>query len=206
MQGTMTLMAGSDRRARGDEAAAARRLRAAVESHWSAIGRALRGFGVPEREVDDAAQQTFIVLAERLASVEPGKERSFLYGAAVHVAAHVRRSLARRPDSLVPAPMPSDGSDGRIAAAEVGQRADPSPTPEAQAEASADRAMLDRVLEEMPMELRSVLVLAEVEELSGKEIAAALGIPMGTVASRLRRAREDFEARVRRLRAMGALR
>ena len=51
----------------------------------------------------------------------------------------------------------------------------------------------------MPLDLRAVLILFEVEELSTAEIADMLELPMGTVGSRLRRAREDFQARVKRL-------
>ena len=51
----------------------------------------------------------------------------------------------------------------------------------------------------MDLDLRSVFILYEVEEMTMAEIAAVLQIPPGTVASRLRRAREDFLSRVRRL-------
>ena len=63
------------------------------------------------------------------------------------------------------------------------------------------RALLDRLLDEMLEELRVVFVLFELEELSIKEIAELCEIPVGTVASRLRRARDDFEQRVARAEA-----
>jgi RNA polymerase sigma-70 factor (ECF subfamily) len=56
------------------------------------------------------------------------------------------------------------------------------------------------VLEGLPEDLRTVFVLFEGEGLTTAEIASALGISMGTVASRLRRSREAFAARVERLR------
>jgi RNA polymerase sigma-70 factor (ECF subfamily) len=61
--------------------------------------------------------------------------------------------------------------------------------------------VLQEVLDQMPLELRAVFVLYEIEELTMAEIAEAVGIPPGTAASRLRRARESFHAIVRRLRA-----
>jgi RNA polymerase sigma-70 factor, ECF subfamily len=61
------------------------------------------------------------------------------------------------------------------------------------------RELLDDVLETMTPDLRMVFVLYELEELSMIEIASALEIPQGTVASRLRRARADFRERVRAL-------
>ena len=59
------------------------------------------------------------------------------------------------------------------------------------------------VLEQMEEDLRTVFVLCEVEELSSGEVAEALGIPVGTVKSRLRRAREDFAVRTQVLRSGG---
>ncbi|HEY0468747.1 MAG TPA: sigma factor-like helix-turn-helix DNA-binding protein, partial [Polyangiaceae bacterium] len=55
--------------------------------------------------------------------------------------------------------------------------------------------------DEMPEDLRLVFVLFELEELSTRQIAELCEIPVGTAASRLRRAREDFEQRVARAEA-----
>ena len=66
--------------------------------------------------------------------------------------------------------------------------------------------MLDRILEQMDLDLRAVFVLFELEELTTSEIAALLEIPTGTVASRLRRARETFEEQVTRFRARRTMR
>jgi RNA polymerase sigma-70 factor (ECF subfamily) len=63
--------------------------------------------------------------------------------------------------------------------------------------------VLDRLLGTMELELRTVFVLYEIEQLSRAEIAELLAVPAGTVASRLRRAREDFEARLGRWRRGG---
>ncbi len=62
------------------------------------------------------------------------------------------------------------------------------------------RAALDEVLDALPADLRTVLVLHELEEMEMSEVAELLGIPAGTVASRLRRAREKFEVEVDRMR------
>jgi len=61
------------------------------------------------------------------------------------------------------------------------------------------RALLDRVLVGMPMDLRAVFVLFELEEMTMMEIATISDIPLGTVASRLRRARQTFQEAVRKL-------
>ena len=71
--------------------------------------------------------------------------------------------------------------------------------PEQMLDQKRARELLDEVLGQMTLELRTVFVLYELEELSMTEIAATLRIPQGTVASRLRRARADFRDRVRAL-------
>jgi RNA polymerase sigma-70 factor (ECF subfamily) len=58
------------------------------------------------------------------------------------------------------------------------------------------RELLDKILDSMEDDLREVFLLYEFEEMSMIEIAGALGIPQGTVASRLRRARSVFRERV----------
>jgi len=55
------------------------------------------------------------------------------------------------------------------------------------------------VLDAMPFDLRAAFVLFELDELTIPEIATLLHIPEGTASSRLRRAREDFRARVAEL-------
>jgi RNA polymerase sigma-70 factor, ECF subfamily len=67
--------------------------------------------------------------------------------------------------------------------------ADEGDTPEAAIIRVADRQQLDRLIAALPAEFRECLVLRELEELSYKEIAAVTGVPIGTVMSRLARAR-----------------
>jgi RNA polymerase sigma-70 factor, ECF subfamily len=59
-----------------------------------------------------------------------------------------------------------------------------------------DKQSVRRAVEELPLELREVVVLRELEGLSYKEIAAIVGIPLGTVMSRLARARERLHQRL----------
>jgi RNA polymerase sigma-70 factor (ECF subfamily) len=61
--------------------------------------------------------------------------------------------------------------------------------------------VLDEILEGLPMDLRAEFVLAEIEEMTAAQIATMLELPPGTVASRLRRAREEFDERLNRLHA-----
>jgi RNA polymerase sigma factor (sigma-70 family) len=70
---------------------------------------------------------------------------------------------------------------------------DNSRNPEDLALASADQQLLKVALEELPLEFREVIVLRELEGMSYKEIAGLAGIPVGTVMSRLARARERLK-------------
>ena len=159
---------------------------ALVREHFAFVWRVLRRLGLSEPDADDAAQQVFIVAARRSADIAPGSERAFLFGTAMNVASHLQRSERRR----------REDPDG-----ELEQRRDSRPGPDELVDRRRARDLLDQVLAEMNLELRVVFVLYEVEELTMIEIARLLEVPQGTVASRLRRAREDFTARVASLEA-----
>jgi RNA polymerase sigma-70 factor (ECF subfamily) len=169
------------------ERSAGERLEALARENFQFIWRSLRRLGVPPVVVDDAAQQVFEVASRRLADIELGRERAFLFKTALFVAAEGRRTAARRRE-LYPD-------------AAVEELADPAPTPEQANEWARKRALLDEILLAMRLEERTVFVLFELEELSMAEIAQIIEIPAGTVASRLRRAREEFHAQAKRVRA-----
>ena len=161
------------------------RLRGIVENHIDFVARVLRNAGSPSAEIDDDVQRTFIIAARKLQDVRPGAEKSFILRVALNVAAHARRTLARRRE---------------VTAEPTLEMADAAASPEQIADRKQARQMLDRILQAMHADLRTVFVLFEIEEMSMIEIAAALGIPQGTVASRLRRARAEFRARTDALR------
>ena len=160
------------------------RLRAMVDRYVDFVARVLRNAGTPEAEVDDDVQRTFMAVANRLDDVRPEAEKSFLLQTALRMAAHARRTLARRREL--------HDSDSQL-------RIEGPLQPEQMLDQKRARELLDSVLAEMAFELRTVFVLYELEELSMTEIAATLRIPQGTVASRLRRARAEFRERVRAL-------
>jgi RNA polymerase sigma factor (sigma-70 family) len=82
-----------------------------------------------------------------------------------------------------------DGNNGESGPAAL-QLADPAADPEAALAHAEDRLVLDRALAALPLELRECLVLRELEEFSYKQIAQVTGLPIGTVMSRLWRARQ----------------
>ena len=71
---------------------------------------------------------------------------------------------------------------------------DPSPAPDAALLQKADGEMLRQSIAALPVEYREVLVMREFENCSYKEIADVAGVPLGTVMSRLARAREQLRA------------
>ncbi len=162
------------------------RLTAMVDAHFDFIWRSLRRLGIPAGDADDGAQRVFVVAARKLSEIELGKERPFLFGTAYRVAREMRRAVARRPAEALP---------------EDELLPDSAPNPEQLSDRKRARELLDAVLDTLPIENRTVFVLYEMEELTMAEIAALTELPAGTVASRLRRARELFRDAADRIRA-----
>ena len=158
-----------------------------LRAHFRDVWRIVRRFGVPENSADDAAQEVFIIAARRLSDIAKGSERPFLLASAVRVAANVRRSLGARRECQQDDSLP--------------EGVDPVPSAEALLDQKRLRQMLDRVLDQLSDDLRVSFVVYELEGMSSPEIAELLDIPVGTVASRLRRAREAFELATSQLRA-----
>jgi RNA polymerase sigma-70 factor (ECF subfamily) len=157
------------------------RLRQLVNDHVRLVARVLRNAGTAEADIDDDVQRVFIALSNRLDDVRVGAEKAFLVQTALNMAAHARRTAARRRETLTEHP-----PEVRDVAA----------GPHELVERRQARRTLDQILGEMDLDLRSVFVLFEIEEMTTAEIAAILEIPSGTVASRLRRARGEFHERV----------
>ena len=120
------------------------RLRGMVDRYVDFVARVLRNAGTPDAEIDDEVQRTFITAARRLDDVRPGAEKGFLFKIALNLAAHARRTLARRREVL---------------AEEAPERNETFPTPEQLTDQKRMRQMLDGVLDRMDESLRVVFVL-----------------------------------------------
>lgn len=164
----------------------AERVRSVVTENIRVAWRFLRRLGMSEADADDAAQEVMLVVARKIELIREGSERAFVLSTAFRVAASMRRLDARR----------REATDEHLE-----QLVDPLPPPDAITEQKLALELLDQMLGKMTLELRAVFVAAEFEGLSVTEIAQALDIPRGTAASRLRTAREDFNARVERYEA-----
>ncbi|MCL2448715.1 MAG: sigma-70 family RNA polymerase sigma factor [Polyangiaceae bacterium] len=165
---------------------ASRRLRKLIDTHYDFVWRTLRHFGMNDANAEDGAQQVMCVLARRLGDIAVGAEVRFLFSTTLRVASESRRLARRRP-------VPSE--------AEVDALANNAPGTEELLDERRAHDVLRRVLDAIPVDLRIVFVLFEIEELSMPEIAEMLSIPVGTVASRLRRGREAFHVIARRVKA-----
>ncbi len=162
-------------------------MRRLFQAHYTAIWRLLRRLGVHSARLDDAAQEVFWVAARKLPAIRVGSEHAFLYGVAIRVASHEHDRRKAAPEIA--------------ATEELACLRDLDPSPEEQTAQRQARALLDVVLDQMAIELRTVFVLCELEELEVRHAAELEGIPVGTASSRLRRAREEFSAIAKRVRA-----
>ena len=130
----------------------------------------------------------FWILTQRFADVPERAQRSFLISTALRVATNRRRSKwLRAVSSGVEFDERESGARGADEALELRRAA----------------RLLDQALATLDEEDRAVYILSELEQLSRSEVAESLTIPKGTVASRLRRAREAFASAIRRLQCSG---
>lgn len=159
------------------------RLRRLLGEYFEFVWRTLRRLGLDDSEAEDATQEVFWVAARRLSLIQEQSERAYLFSTALRIAATHRRSRRRRAEVI----QPSFDEQRSLA-----------PDPEELQQQEEARALLGDILASMDLDLRAVFVLFELEELSGPVIAELLGIPVGTVNSRLRRARAVFRHAVRR--------
>lgn len=150
------------------------------ERHADFVWRTLQRLGVPQSDLDDALQEVFVVVHKKLGQYDGTSTlTTWLFGICLRVASASRRKAHRHRERLDPdwAEVAGESDEG---------------LPEAELLAREARARLALVLDELEPQRRAVLVMFEVERLSCSEIAGQLGIPLGTVYSRLNAARADF--------------
>jgi RNA polymerase sigma-70 factor, ECF subfamily len=153
------------------------------EEHAEAVRRTLLRLGTGLPHVDDLVQDVFVVAFRRQATFDRSRApRPWLLGIAVRVAAsHRRRERLRAFFTL------DEAADS------------PSlQTPERVMEQNDARRKVDAALAKLDRRKREVLVLYELEGLTGEEISSALQCPLKTVWTRLARARAEFHAHLQR--------
>lgn len=159
---------------------------AVYSAHFSYVWRTLARLGVRDAELEDAAQEVFVVVHRRLESFDPTRPiKPWLCGIAHRVATAERRRARHRREELCEQPA---------------RRAIARGTPEKRIALQQRFARVRAALEALDPDQRVVFVMAEMEEIACPDIADALGVPLNTVYSRLRRGRERFAAALSALR------
>jgi RNA polymerase sigma-70 factor (ECF subfamily) len=161
--------------------ATAERLSAALGAHFSMVWRTLRRLGVDNTAANDAAHVVFVTFASRAHEIAQARERSFLAGAAIRVAANAQRRKSHRGEEER-SPATPDSAWAMEATMSLAQR----------------RELLDRALASLPIEQRTVFVLYELEGFTLPEIAEILELPLVMATSRLRQGRLSFEVWITR--------
>ena len=161
----------------------------AFQKELNYVYRTLRRLGVAPSELEDLAQELFLALRRSWPHYDATRPlRPYLFGIAFRVAsAHQRK---RR----------------REVAFGVDEVDDAGPSPDDALQTKQARALVLAALERIPMQRRAVLIMRDLDDVPMEEIATVLSIPLFTSYSRLRKARKELEAAVRRLLKEGTIR
>ena len=164
-------------------------LRSVYDEYFEFVWRSLGQLGVREPDVTDVAQRVFLTFYLRFPSFdESPRLKGWLFGVCRRHASDYRRSAAFRHEILTDPHRLEREPVGHVEASanELPQRMD---------------AVLEAALEKLPVDQKTVLAMYDLEQIPGQSIAARLGIPAGTVRSRLRLGRHNLRREVLRLMA-----
>lgn len=146
-------------------------------AYFGFVWRSLQRLGVQHASLEDAAQDVFVVVHRRLADLRADASvKAFLFAIALRVSQAYRRKIRRK------------GADSL----DVEAHASREPGPFEHAVAARALRVVEQFVGSLDESKRVVFVLSELEQMSAPEVAAALAIPVNTVYSRLRHAREHF--------------
>jgi len=163
-----------------DDAGFQRLFRAELRYVWTS----LRRLGVPPRDIEDVAHELFLEVHRNLARYDASRPpRPWLFAFALRFAADYRKQARVRREGLF----------------EVPELPDPSPGPDARLAVQEARDLVAEALSAVELDRRGVFILFELDTVPMADIAASLDIPVNTAYSRLRLARDEFAAAVRRI-------
>jgi RNA polymerase sigma-70 factor (ECF subfamily) len=146
------------------------------------VFRTLRRLGTGPGEVEDLAQEVFLALRWSWSEYDPSRPlRPYLFGIAFRIASAHRRKFSR---------------EVAFGIVEVG---DAGPGPDDALQIKQARATVLAALEHIPLPRRAVLVMHDLDDVPVSQVASVLSIPLFTAYSRLRKARKELEAAVRRM-------
>ena len=151
-----------------------------LRRHYDRVHAVCRRIAGSSRDADDAAQEAMISIVRGLPRFDGRAQFStWVYRIATNAALDELRRRKRRPALHVV------GDEGVVPEAV-------DPLADRQVTAVADRMAIDAALDELPEEFRAAVVLRDVADLDYAEIAEALGVPVGTVKSRIARGRNQL--------------
>lgn len=157
-------------------------------SELTYVWNTLRRLGIPTRDLEDVSHEVFVVVHRQLQGFDASRPlRPWLFGIAYRCASSFRRRAGYRREAL--------GVEG------PGEPTATAPLPDEHMEREQRRALVWKALDTLPLDRRAVVVLHDFEGATAGDIAASLEIPVRTVYSRLRVAREELAAAMRELRA-----
>jgi RNA polymerase sigma-70 factor (ECF subfamily) len=154
-------------------------------AHFRFVWRTLGRLGAREADLLDLTQNVFIVVHRQLAGFEGRSElTTWLFSICRLVVKDYLRSAPIRREVLVDV-------------GELSKRVGASDSPLRRLDSDDLGRTLEAILDRLPEKLRTAFVLFELDEMSGEDIAQLLEVPVGTVRSRLRLAREAFQREVK---------
>ncbi|HUH94648.1 MAG TPA: RNA polymerase sigma factor [Casimicrobiaceae bacterium] len=167
-----------------------------MRAHNRMLFRLARSILRDDAEAEDALQEAYLAAYRNIATFRGGARLSTWLARIVINEAYGR--LRKRPRAAAVIPLDGPGRTGEPRAEEGTMVDETTERPEVAAERAELRRMLERRIDELPQQFRTVFVLREVEELSVEETAACLDLPPATVRSRAFRARALLRAALAR--------
>ena len=155
-------------------------MQAIYEEHARFVWVTLQRLGVQAVDLEDLAHDVFVVVHQRLHTFD-GSSRmtTWLFGICLRVAANYRRRQRRAPSEAAIRAQASDDATVQAGADEMLAR-------------RQDAASAERVLAELSLEKRAVFIMFEIEGVPCQDIAELMGVPVGTIYSRLHATRKQI--------------
>jgi RNA polymerase sigma-70 factor (ECF subfamily) len=151
------------------------------DRHSDDVRRLLARLGIPSGDLDDLVQQTFLDVPRAAARFRPGAPvKPWLFGLAAMLARRHRRAAIQ----MV----------ARLRKWTLEWTVEGPPTPAEALELSNEAKRAQRALETLSRKKREAFVLVALEEMTGEEAAAVLGVPVATVWTRLHHARLELKS------------
>ena len=162
------------------------RFEAQVLPHLDAAYRFARWLARSGADVDDLVQEAFLRAYRGFDRLRGGDVKAWVFAIVRNCHATAMRQQQRRASVSLPDEHAEQTVAGALAAV---------PDPESASLAADEQRTLERLIAALPPEYREVLLLREMEDMSYREIAVVTAVPIGTVMSRLARARAALRTR-----------